>query len=95
MNTETATIIKRLWNYCNVLRDDGVSYGDGCGIRLLLLRKLYEAVEANLARAERLRRAILKKTFEGRPVDRDPDEEPASVLLERIKGSRKGAKTRS
>lgn len=23
-----ATIVQRLWNYCNVLRDDGVSYGD-------------------------------------------------------------------
>jgi type I restriction enzyme M protein len=27
--TETSTtIVQRLWNYCNVLRDDGVSYGD-------------------------------------------------------------------
>jgi len=26
--TESATIVQRLWNYCNVLRDDGVSYGD-------------------------------------------------------------------
>jgi len=26
--TEESTIIQRLWNYCNVLRDDGVSYGD-------------------------------------------------------------------
>ena len=26
--TEAATIVQRLWNYCNVLRDDGVSYGD-------------------------------------------------------------------
>ena len=25
---ETTTIIDRLWNYCHVLRDDGVSYGD-------------------------------------------------------------------
>ncbi|MDF1513650.1 MAG: class I SAM-dependent DNA methyltransferase [Anaerolineae bacterium] len=25
---ESATIVQRLWNYCNVLRDDGVSYGD-------------------------------------------------------------------
>ena len=24
----TATIIQKLWNYCNVLRDDGMSYGD-------------------------------------------------------------------
>jgi len=21
-------IVQRLWNYCNVLRDDGLSYGD-------------------------------------------------------------------
>ncbi|MCP4542483.1 MAG: SAM-dependent DNA methyltransferase [Chloroflexi bacterium] len=28
MTTESATIVQRLWNYCNVLRDDGVSYGD-------------------------------------------------------------------
>jgi type I restriction enzyme M protein len=28
MNNESATIVQRLWNYCNVLRDDGVSYGD-------------------------------------------------------------------
>lgn len=28
MNTPSATIVQRLWNYCNVLRDDGVSYGD-------------------------------------------------------------------
>ena len=26
--TNSATIVQRLWNYCNVLRDDGVSYGD-------------------------------------------------------------------
>lgn len=25
---ESAAIVQRLWNYCNVLRDDGVSYGD-------------------------------------------------------------------
>jgi hypothetical protein len=26
--TEAAAIVQRVWNYCNVLRDDGVSYGD-------------------------------------------------------------------
>ena len=26
MNTNT--IVQKLWNYCNVLRDDGMSYGD-------------------------------------------------------------------
>ena len=24
----TAQIVQKLWNYCNVLRDDGMSYGD-------------------------------------------------------------------
>lgn len=26
--TDESSIVQRLWNYCNVLRDDGVSYGD-------------------------------------------------------------------
>lgn len=28
MSNESSTIVQRLWNYCNVLRDDGMSYGD-------------------------------------------------------------------
>ena len=28
MSNESATIVQKLWNFCNVLRDDGVSYGD-------------------------------------------------------------------
>jgi len=28
MANESSTIIQRVWNYCSVLRDDGVSYGD-------------------------------------------------------------------
>ena len=24
----TSQIVQKLWNYCNVLRDDGMSYGD-------------------------------------------------------------------
>jgi len=27
-NSASSTIVQRLWNYCNVLRDDGMSYGD-------------------------------------------------------------------
>ncbi len=27
-STASSTIVQRVWNYCNVLRDDGVSYGD-------------------------------------------------------------------
>lgn len=28
MNRSSSTIVQRVWNYCNVLRDDGISYGD-------------------------------------------------------------------
>jgi type I restriction enzyme M protein len=28
MTTQSSTIVQRVWNYCNVLRDDGMSYGD-------------------------------------------------------------------
>lgn len=28
MTTPASSIVQRVWNYCNVLRDDGVSYGD-------------------------------------------------------------------
>lgn len=37
-------IVQRLWNYCNVLRDDGVSYGDYVEqlTYLLFLKMAYE-----------------------------------------------------
>ena len=49
------------------------------------------AIETNLKRAERLRQAILKRAFMGRLVPQDPDDEPAAVLLERIKTEKAAA----
>ena len=43
---------------------------------------------ANLKWAERLRQAILKRAFEGKLVPQNPADEPASVLLARIRVSR-------
>jgi type I restriction enzyme M protein len=28
MTTPSSTIVQRVWNYCFVLRDNGISYGD-------------------------------------------------------------------
>ena len=28
MSNGSSAIVQKLWNYCNVLRDDGMSYGD-------------------------------------------------------------------
>ena len=53
--------------------------------RLPVVQHAEAAVETNLKRAERLRQAVLKRAFEGRLVPQDRDDEPAAVLLERIK----------
>ena len=56
--------------------------------RLSVVDNLEQVVKANLKRAERLRQAVLKEAFAGRLVPQDPANEPASVLLERIKAER-------
>ena len=46
------------------------------------------AVNAGLARSAALRRSVLKAAFEGRLVPQDPADEPASVLLDRVRAER-------
>ena len=57
------------------LRDGGRSAG----------RKVRAGIEFQSAA---LRQSILKRAFEGRLVPQDPDDEPATVLLERIRAGR-------
>lgn len=57
--------------------------------RLSVAQELETTVATNLARAERLRQAILARAFAGELVPQDPNDEPAEKLLERIRESRK------
>ncbi len=53
--------------------------------RLSVAEKLEQEIEDGLKQAEALRQSLLKKAFEGRLVPQAPNDEPASVLLERIR----------
>jgi type I restriction enzyme S subunit len=59
--------------------------------RLSVVEKAEVVVEANLKRAARMRQSILKRAFEGKLVPQDPNDEPASVLLERVRAERERA----
>ena len=48
-------------------------------------------IDDQLLRARALRQAILKKAFSGQLVPQDPKDEPASVLLERIRAEKQQA----
>jgi hypothetical protein len=56
MSNPTA-LVQKLWNYCNILRDDGLSYG--------VAGELESVVSANPQRGTRLRQSILQKAFTG------------------------------
>jgi len=56
--------------------------------RFSVADQIEKTVEQSLKQAERLRKSILKKAFEGKLVPQDPTDEPADKLLERIKAER-------
>jgi hypothetical protein len=62
MTNKSSTIVQRLWNYCNILRDE---------------RWLEAAIQAGRKRLARLRhlssseQAVLKAAFEGRLLSAD------------------------
>jgi type I restriction enzyme S subunit len=62
--------------------------------RLSVIAATDAYITASLKRAGRLRQSILKEAFAGRLVPQDPSDEPASVLLDRIRAASNSAATR-
>lgn len=56
--------------------------------RTLIINELEKVAEMNLQRTENLRRKILQDAFAGKLVKQNPNDEPASILLEKIKNER-------
>lgn len=52
------------------------------------IEQLDQTLTTTLQQAEALRQSILKKAFSGQLVPQDPNDEPASVLLERIQAEK-------
>jgi len=53
-----------------------------------ILDQLEQTITHSLQQADALRQSILKKAFSGQLAPQDPNDEPASVLLERIRAER-------
>lgn len=61
--------------------------------RLSLLDAAERAVDASLIRAGMLRRSLLAAAFAGRLVPQDPADEPADVVLDRLREDRQAQRT--
>ena len=59
--------------------------------KLSLLEAADRSADSSLRRAEQLRRSLLAAAFSGKLVPQDPNDEPAEVLLEKIRAEREAA----
>ena len=59
--------------------------------KLSLIEQLETHIEANFQKAATLRQSVLKKAFEGKLVAQDAHDEPASILLDRIRAEKEKA----
>ena len=73
----SSTIDQKIWNYCNIIRDDGMSYGDwgkqlrnsrfrrmsNARLGMSIMEILDTAVKSKIICVHRLRQAVLRNAF--------------------------------
>ena len=57
--------------------------------KINIINKQIKNIDSQISKSESLRKSILKKAFSGRLVQQNPSEEPAKILIERIKNDKK------
>src|SRR6266704_1356622 len=89
MSTHTQYIVQKLWNYCNILRDDGMSYGDYVEqlTYLLFLKMAYERTQPPYNEPSRISKDLGWETL--RAKDGDELEKHYRHILEQL-GSKTG-----
>jgi len=65
MTNQSSAIVQKVWNYCNVLRDDGVSYGDYVEqlTYLIFLKMADEQTKPPFYRPSSIPKALTGKAF--------------------------------
>ncbi len=67
MTTESNAIVQKVWNYCHVLRDDGVSYGDYVEqLTYLIFLKMADEWVTLLKQKPRIPKGLDWRSFEGK-----------------------------